>query len=184
MYPVKPRSPGALCKATPHTLLYVDESKKPREVHWLDFSGSKPKPAAEKSVIHTEQAEIRDMCFSQSGDKQLLAVAGGDGGLFAYNTETDKLEWKADKAAHGMEHDMNAWGVSTDGYNHLFVADYRNQCIQMFSVSDGQYLRCLVKDTKSLDGLRRIRWYEPTSSLVCTSRSNEKWYLIDIHVEY
>ena len=84
---VAPHKPGVMCAATPPILLYVDASKSPRDVHWLDLSESQPKPAAGKRVIHAQQDIFRDMSFTMNGNKQLLLVAGGDGGLFAYDTE-------------------------------------------------------------------------------------------------
>ena len=120
------------------TLLYEDWTKSPREVHWLDVSGTQPKPAEGKSVIHTEQTKIEDMCFVEDGEKQLLVVAGGNEGLFAYNTVTDELEWKIGGHISGNETAITTMGVTTDERGHLFVTDIGNHCIQMFSVSDGQ----------------------------------------------
>ena len=92
------------CIHTPHTptildtneasaLIYTDGSKTSIEVHSLDLSGSSPKPAVGKHIIHTVPEEIGDVCFVQNGDKLLLVAAAGDAGLFVYNTETGKLEW-------------------------------------------------------------------------------------------
>ena len=63
------------------------------DVHWLDFSKSKPKPAAGKCVIHIEHSDIQhddvdDMCFVQDGGKQLLIVAAHST-IFAFNIEND-----------------------------------------------------------------------------------------------
>ena len=106
------------------------------------------------------------MSFSKDGDKQLLLVAGGDGGLFAYDTETDKLVWKVEEKLPGMKYKFNAFGVATDGRGHLFVTDFANPhkdgngCLQMFSVADGQYLGCLMKDKEYLGNPLRIFWCE------------------------
>ena len=172
-----------MCAGTQSTLLYEDRSKSPREVHWLDLNDAQPKPADGKRVIHTEQTNIDDMCFSESAEKQLLVVAGGDKGLFAYNTDTDELEWKIGGHLSGHLIAMHTMGVTTDGRGHLFVTDTYNHCIQMFSVSDGQYLGFLVIDIAETLRSRhlkstceqifrfpwRIRWCEETSSLICTS---------------
>ena len=148
---VAPHEPVMLCTVKLSTLLYVDWSKIPFEVHWLDLSDVQPKPAAGKSVIHTQQRNIRDMCYVQNGGKEYLIIAAGREGVFAYNTLLDKLEWKVDGTLPEMKKDIAAYGIATDGHSHLFVADYNNRCIQMFSASDGSYLRCLVvKGAKSL----------------------------------
>ena len=72
---VAPHEPVMLCAAKLSSLLYVDWSKMPFEVHWLDLSDTQPKPAAEKSVIHTQHRNITDMCYVQNGDKELLNSA-------------------------------------------------------------------------------------------------------------
>ena len=71
-HPVEP--PGVMCTVTPSILLWVNESKTPFEVHWLDLSGKEPKPVEGRPTIHTELGRIDDMCFVQDGDKQLLIV--------------------------------------------------------------------------------------------------------------
>ena len=181
---VAPHEPVMLCTATPSSLLYVDWSNLPFEVHWLDLSDAQPKPAAEISFIHTQQRNIRDMCYVQNGDKELLIVAVGREGVFAYNTLLYKLEWKVDRKPAGREKSIAVYGVTTDGRGHLYVADYDNRCIQIFSVSDGSYLRCLVvKGAKSLGQPDKIRWCEKSSSLLSTCWWKGSWHLKMINVE-
>ena len=182
---VAPHVPGVMCTTVaPSILLYVDESKNPRDVHWLDLSGTKPKPAAGKRVIHPEQKEVYDMCFAQYGGKQLLIVAADDEGLFVYNSETDKLEWKLSGTPSQTEDKMLVTGVATDGRGHLFVADDGNKCIQMFSVSDGTHIRCLLKDENTLSNPDIIRWCQKTSSLLCLFCRGGKWHMKLINVQF
>ena len=198
-YSSAPHKPGILCAGTKSTLLYVDESKKPRDVHWLDLSGLKPKPAAGKRVIHTQIFNIYDMCFVEDRDKQLLIVAGGDKGLFAYNTQNDKVEWKVGENLSGNAKHAKAMGVTTDGRGHLFVSDHNNHCIQVFSVSDGKYLGYLILDAEMFHSWPRrdmillydydfrpheILWCEEMSSLICTSRLDGSWHFMVINVEH
>ena len=80
-----PHQPSAMCAVT-------DASES--QIHRFDLSKSPPKAAAGKGVIQIffePNIYFTDMCFIQDGDKQLLDVANR--GLFAYNIETDKLEW-------------------------------------------------------------------------------------------
>ena len=181
-----PVTPGVLCTAAPSSLLYVDLSTCPREVHWLDLSDGQ-KPAAGKRVIHTIQFEIRDMCFTQDRDKQLLIVAGEGGMLSAYNTETDELEWKVEEKLPGKKIDVR--GVTTDGRGHLFVSDrmYDSKCIQMFSVSDGSYMGSLRTGTDTLGSPSCICWCEHMSSLLCVCAGLEygesEWLLKIISVQ-
>ena len=175
---VAPHEPVMLCAAKSSALLYVDWSKIPFEVQWWDLSDAQPKPAAGKRVIHTQQRNIRDMCYVQNGGKELLIIAAGREGVFAYSTLLDKLEWKVDGTLPEMKKDIAAYGVATDGHSHLFVADYDNHCIQMFSASDGSYLRCLVvKGTKSLGQPDKIRWCEKSSFLLSICWWKGKWHL-------
>ena len=190
-----PHEPDAICTgATPSILLYEDTSKTPRDVHCLDLSGSEPKPASGKPVIHTQNNNIDDMCFVQDGDKQLLIVtvtdeyneSGDTDEIFAYNTETDKLEWTFCGKVPGMEKKMIAYGVTTDGRGHLFVGNYENNCILMFSVSDGQHLGCLLKDVETFKNPNKIYWCEETSSLIATECDEDidKYLVKVISVKY
>ena len=187
---VAPHKPGVMCAATPSILLYVDASKSPRDVHWLDLSESKPKLAVGKRVIHSQQDIFRDMSFTKDGDKQLLLVAGGDGGLLAYDTETDKLKWKVEEMLPGMKHKFNAFGVAADGRGHLFVSDFANQhkdgngCLQMFSVADGQYQGCLMKDKAYLGNPLRIYWCENTLSLLAAVMLKGKYHLSVVDAQF
>ena len=46
-------------------------------------------------MIHTQLDRIDDMCFIQNGNKQLSnCFEVYDEGIFAYNTDTDRLEWR------------------------------------------------------------------------------------------
>ena len=148
----------------------------PFEVHWLDLSESQPKPAEGKSVIHTLHSEIYDMCFAQAEDKQLLIVAVDEEGVFAYNTDTDKLEWKVDENIH-------AAGVTTDGRGRLFVADYDNQCIHLLRTSGQIYVKFWMKFPDSLGYPARIHWCQQTLSLIVACWSNGNWILNAINVQ-
>ena len=178
---VAPHWPRRMCTgATPSTLMYVERST----VHCLDLSGSEPKPAAGKPVTHTKQKLIYDTCCMKDGDKQLLVVAAGDEGIYAYNMGTDELEWSAKGKLPGMEKAMDAFGVTMDGRGHLFVADYNkgNSCIQMFSTA-GRYLGCLIKD-EELGSPGRVKWCDRTSSILAAFKKNGKWNFHVIRIQY
>ena len=181
---VAPHKPTQLDRNAASTLIYSDESTKNIDVHWLDFTGSNPKPPAGKVVIGTELHFIDDICFVQYGDKQLLAVAARKAGLFVYNIRKDKLEWKVDGKVCGMERALRANGVTTDGRGNLFVADRGNECIQMFSASDGQYLGRLMKGVETIGGPFSVQWSAETSSLVAACYLNAEWHLQVINIQY
>ena len=184
-YSVVPHKPGALYAVTPSTLLYVDISTSPNEIHWLDLSESQPKLATGKRVIHTQQDPIYDMCCYQDGGEHLLALVDGNV-LFAYNTSTDKLEWKVDRKPPGMEKRMDLHGVTTNNRGLLFVCDWigGGECIHLFRASDGKYLGCLMKDEKKLGVPARICWCEKTSSLITVCWCNSEFYINAISVQF
>ena len=157
----------------------MDGSKKPLEVYQLDLSESK-----QKQVIHTQQTIIEDICFVHDGDKQLLIIAVDSDGLFAYNTETNKLEWKMNRKQLEIENEMLFHGVTMDGRGHLFVTDYNNKCVQMFSASDGHYLGRLMKGVETLFKPAGVYWTAETSSLVAACILQGKWHLQCINIQY
>ena len=180
---VFPHKPGELC-AVGLYLLYKDLSK--YEFYWLDLSDGQPKPAAGKPVTHTRNDDNEEMCFVQYGEKCLLVVAGGDEGLFAYNTDTDKLEWKVEGELPGMKYRFSAFGVTTDRCGHLYVAEgsYGNRCIQMFSASDGRYLGRLMKGVERIGDPIRVYSSAETSSLLAACYLQNKFYLQFINIQY
>ena len=163
----------------------MDSSKSPKEIHWLDLSESPLKPAAVKPAISTKQNIIYDMCGLQDGDKQLLVLVDGND-LFAYNTNTGKLEWKVDRKPPGMEKNMVFHGITTDKSGHLFVCDWMNgnKCIHLFRASDGQYLGCLIKDKEELGIPARIHWCKKSSSLITVCYWKREFHINVINVQF
>ena len=177
-----PHRPTLMCSATSSTLLYESDN----EVYCLDLSESQPKAAGRKCVTCIDSHNILfDMCFDQDGDKPLLIGAHDHDGVSAYNTETDKREWAWKGKLPGMEADICASGVATNGRGHLFVADSKNCCIQMFSVSKGYYMGCVMKDVETFGCPYCIRWCENTSSLICLCLFKPRaWFLKVLDVQY
>ena len=181
-YPVE--RPGVICTAEPSTLLWVNRSKCLREVHWLDLTGKRPKPAEGKKIIHTQLGRIDDMCFIQNGNKQLLVAAKCDEGIFVYNTNTDTLEWKVVVAKRPeMKENMDVREITTDGHGHLFVSDGNNHCIHVYSLY-GSYMKCLLKHDYTLYKPGAIRWCDKTSSLIAECYWKEKWSVKVINVQF
>ena len=176
---VAPHQPGKLHAGEASTLFYVNRSTKPFDIYCLDLTKS-----TRIKVIHTQHSTIDGVCFVQNGDKQLLVVTDRSMGVFAYNTETDELEWNVVGKPSRMYKRIDASGVATDGRGHLYVGDYLNGnwCIQMFSASDGQHLRYLSMEV--LGHVGRLDWCEQTSSLMVASLLKEKWHFSVIHIKY
>ena len=124
------------------------------------------------------------MCVIHDVDKQLLVVAADIEGLFAFNIATGNLEWKVDEKVPGMEQTIDANGVTQVGRGHLFVADRNNGCVQMFSLSDGQYPGPLKKGLETISDPGSVHWSPETSSLVVACYFQGKWQLNVINVQY
>ena len=148
-------------------LLYENVVKLPHEVRWLDCSASPPKPVEGVDVTHTEQNFIQDMCCVQKGNEQLLITTKGfGGGVYAYNTSTDKLVWYVEGKLPGIDNNIRPLGVTTDGRGHLFVCDNDNKCTHMFS-TDGGYMGSLLKEEKNPQvQVAGICWSDRFSSLI------------------
>ena len=73
--------------------------------------------------------------------------------------------------------------MAGDRKGHLFVSD-DNKCIQLFSVSDGQYLGCFIKEgEQGLGVLGKICFSASTSQLVVSHRKDEKIHIAVLNVE-
>ena len=124
--------------------MYEDATKTQPEIHWLDCSTIPPKEISHKNIILTTEIKFWYMCFVKEegkcrGNGLLIVAPWGPQGIHAYNVETNSLQWK--KEIDGM----GRAGVDSDGHGRLFVCDIDNECIHMLSVSDGQYMGCLIK---------------------------------------
>ena len=176
---VDPCEPGEMCVTT-SSLVYFDSSK--CEIHRLDLNELQNSD----SLIRIKPATVYDLCFAQYEGKELLVLAAGDEGVYAYNIETNQIEWEIDAKLPGMKKKMQATGITADGRGRLFVADWKegNKCIQMFSVSDGQYLGHLMKDEEVLGAPGKINWCKKTSSLLSAYYLFEKWYFKVINFRF
>ena len=157
-------------------LLYEDVAKLPHEVRWLDCSASSPKSVQGRGITHTQQNFIQDMCCVDIGDKELLITTKGfGGGVYAYNTKTDKMEWSVEGKLPGIEKNVRPVGVTSDGHGHLFVSDNENKCIHMFA-TDGGYMGALLREeVQTLSQLAGIRWSNKFSSLLVVHMVNERY---------
>ena len=154
------------------TLVYIDDSKNPREVHQLDCGNLPPRsPSGYKSICLSEGVWW-DMCFVNEQNKNLLIIASVEmNGIEAYNTDSGSLEWKGEIPG------MQKCGVTSDGHGHIFVCGETraNNSIHMLSASDGKYQGSLIGEGEQGLGVPlRVVWSEPTSSLIVTHRKGDK----------
>ena len=177
---VAPNQPRELCARSPSVLVYVDRSQARCRLHWVDCDKPQPKSAVlVRNVTHVRETDLLSSCV-QDGGKQILVFSCPDG-IFAYNLKTEKIKWK--RYETGMDKMVEITGMTTDGRGHLFVTDKRS--IQMFSVSDGQYLGCLIEaGDQDLWPPLHVEWCETSSSLIVAQDSDWKWIISVIHLEF
>ena len=165
------KRPGALCTAFGSMLLYVDRSKNPSVIRWLDLSLSPPR---EVKATNTDLQYIYSMVCVTVKDKHLLIAAGGEEGIRAYDTESNELLLRKGGKLPGMGKDFNSYGVTADDSGHLFVCDINGHCVQVFSVADGSYLGAILPDLRNP---RRITWCKQTSHLFVADEKSERCYI-------
>ena len=177
---VAPHEPRGLCALSPSVMVYVDHTEARCRLHWLDCDEPKPKSGVlVRNMTHVGEADSL-LCCVRDGETRLL-IFGSQDGIFAYNLETEKVRWKQP----GLEKLMDVRGVITDGRGRLYVCDFTNYAIQMFSVSDGQYLGCLIKaGDQDLWRPWRVEWCETRSSLIVVQDTGWKWIISTIHLEF
>lgn len=172
--------PMRICVSSSSSLLYIDHKKHPHEATWLDCNRSPPELKADANVTHVQQDIVWDMCCVQDRNKHLLLTTGGFDGVNAYNTDTDQVEWCKKGTLTGMEEQMMAEGVTTDGRGHVFISDESNRCIHMLS-NKGSYLGVLLKEgEQGLGRPRLVHWCSETSSLVVAHIIDEQYCISKI----
>ena len=189
---VAPHKPGRLCTVGSSFLLYEDQSKMPRNIHWLDCNEAKPKLLKERSFT-IPPSYLYDIIAVRIGPDEMIIGIGCDSGIHCYSTTTKSLKWEVAGQMPGILPGIPlgtiyATGVTTDGCGHLFVSDYGwdgNNCIHMFSVSDGQYLGCLIKEGEQGVGYpRKISWHSASHSLAVAHGVGYSWSLSMINMKY
>ena len=131
-YRVAPEKPSAMCTQSANSILYVDESKFPSELRWMDCRKQCPKPGS--YVTHSEQNSIWDICSLHHKGKQLVVSTRGVNIVYAYNTVADKCEWTL-KENLGKTEKVTAQSVTTDGFGHLYVTDFLKSAIKKISAN-------------------------------------------------
>ena len=181
-----PHQPLGLIKVAPSTLVWVDAPKTPVKVHWLNCEEALPKPDPVARNITLARQTGSLSCYAQDRDSQfLIFTSDSRNRIIAHNVEKDIIQWETGDHLPGMENLMDVRSVAADGRGHLFVCDFNNNAIQMFSVSDGQYLGCLVREReKNLGKPAKISYCEMKSSLVVAHLVDRKWVISVIRLQY
>ena len=116
---VAPHKPGRLCTVGSSFLLYDDRSKRPRDIHWLDCSGDKPKLLKEKSFT-TSLRDMWDFVRVQNVANELIIGVDPEKGIHCYNTVTKSLEWSVARKLPGMQKPLHATCI-TSGWVWTYV---------------------------------------------------------------
>ena len=183
---VAQHQPQGLIKAAPSTLIYVDAGQTPAGVHWLQCEAAVPTTDARVRHVNYARQTGSLSCHAQNGDNQLLLfVSDSRERIIAHNVENGIIQWQTGDNLPGMAHPLDVRGIAVGGRGHLFVCDFNNYAIQMFSVSDGQYLGCLIKEgDQSFGKPARISCCKMTSSLVVAHLVDRKWTISVIRLQY
>ena len=166
---------GRLCTAETSTLLYVDKSKTPTEVTWLDCSTSPPQPVSDRQNTQLPHNRIHDIVFLNKGKKEMLLYTCDDG-VFAHNVKSSQNEWSI--TSFHRRPLKNPCSVTTNDRGHIFVSDTNNSVVLMFS-SDGVELGT-VMDPRDIARPGPICWCESLLSLVVAYEVNDKWAIVAI----
>ena len=166
---VYPHDPDHMSAYTAcNALLYVDKSKYPRRVRWLDCSDTPLYPSSGRNKTRTQQGNIQDLCYVNSKGKHILVTFEDFDTILAYDLEYDELEWSISGSLSGMRQKPSLCSITTDWDDHLFACDCNNKCIQMFS-TEGKYMGAAVLKERE-QGLGKpwwIRWSQELSCLNC-----------------
>ena len=87
---------------------------------------------------------------------------------------------KKDIRLFGQDQKIKLVRIVADGKGRLFVNDANN--IQMFSVSDGQYVGCLMGE-EGLGQLGQMCFHESMSQLVVSHSKDNKIFIVLFNVE-
>ena len=169
-YSTVPQKPAGMCTPlfTSSVLVYQDVSVVPNLVQSLDCSTLPLRLGGAITATLSQGTLPWHMCCVND----LLVGTTSEFGVFSYNTRSGQLIWRAQGKLEGMNMEMDAGGVTTDGHGHLFVCDYNNQCIQMFSIN-GVYEGALLLDTE-LGRPHWVAWCENSDSLIVLCQ--QKYY--------
>ena len=180
---VAPHNAYALCVAPPSTIFYQDyQFSQPSNIQRLDCTGSIPTPC---QSIGTCNVFISSMCYLKHHEEELL-VAVADNVITAFKLG-DGVKWSKNEIHLPDQNEIcKPIRIAAGGEGHLFVFDANNRCILMFSVTDGQYLGCLIKEgEQALGRIGRIYFCESRSQLIISHKKHrpKKVYIAGLNVE-
>ena len=187
---VAPARPSRLFTTRPALLNYIDYSMDSPRVRSLDCSALPSKPKTSGVSISTQKKEVWDFCSVPNADRQLMVIAHGltkwfllkngqtnkiksDSELWAFDTDTGGLEWTIKGKLSGMEKEMCAEALASDGHGILFVYDTNNSCVEMFS-ANGTFTHVFLREgEQGLGKLKMILWH--SNSLIVAHKKDSEF---------
>ena len=118
---VAPARPSRLFTTRPALLSYIDYSTDLPRVRSVDCSALPSKPKTSGVSISTQKKE-----------------------LWAFDACTGGFEWTVKGKLPGMEKEMCAEALASDGHGILFVCDTNNSCVEMFS-ANGTFMHVFLR---------------------------------------
>lgn len=172
--------PTHMCTYGPDTLLVKDSFSLVYPCAWLDCSADPPKGSHTLTFKKLKSERLRDWCRTQ----ELLVIATHRR-LAAFLMSSGCLKWVASGTIPNCKYSMKAARVTTDGNGNIFVLDWLNECVQMFS-TDGKFIRTVLKTGEhGVCSMRCMRWDTKTSSLVVGhhKRGTKQYYLSAVNIK-
>ena len=191
-YSVASLDPTRMYVTSSNILLYKDQFRLHRQrngVKWIDCQTSSPSLVNGKNTtsLHqlsdklSEHDKMWDMTLVRHKKRELLVIATFEGKMMAVDIHSDRCQWQASEYIPNERYPLRAMGVTADGNGHLFVRDWNNECIHLYSF-DGKFVKKLLEEGRhDLETIRRIRWCENNSSLIVVhSEDGKQQYHISI----
>ena len=171
---VTPHYPDYMCAVTssPSQLLYWDKDS--GKIHLVDCSTTPPTPQGEIPIVYDGKEDVSDMCTS----RDLLVVARGVDGVFAYKLDGGELKWDILGELPGMHRDMSAVGVTADDNGHLFMCDENNRCVHVLSARDGAHLGVVVREWEEVSFRpQKVIYHRKSASVILAHEVHEMYQL-------
>ena len=171
---VGPHWPSGICAVTssPSQLLYCDDNTV--KIHRVDYSTTPPTPQEEIPIVDDGRKYASDMCTL--GD--LLVVARGNDGVFAYTLDGGELKWKVSGELPGMLCEIKAGRVAAGEQGNLFMYDIMNKCVHVLSAQDGTHRGMVVREGQEDVGEPfNVTWHQESASLIVVHWKDKVFHL-------
>ena len=175
---ITPHRPEVLGFVAPSTLIYTDSAKFPHHfdtVRALDCSSKTPRPL-KKSTFEPGFFVEGLWCVQNPTDGSWLVLLTDADRIYALNLITGQQLWKTERQPDGMKREMVPTCMTADRRGHLFVFDWSNPYVQLFSTRDGEHLGCVLAPPQPNAEVERgecVVWSEALQSLIYSHKVSD-----------